>query len=244
MFDDKIEGRNPVIELLRSERDIDKIFIQKGEKSGSILKIISEASKKGIVIQKVDKNKLDKMSETHSHQGVIAVTSAAQYVELEDILEKSKNDNTDPFVVVLDEINDPHNMGSIIRTAEAVGVDGVIIPKRRSVGLSAIVAKASAGAVEYMKVCKVTNIARTIDELKDKGLWIVGLDVSGDTDIFNSDLKGPLAIVIGNEGKGISRLVREKCDFIYKIPMYGNIQSLNASVATGVILYEAVKQRK
>lgn len=240
---DKIEGRNPVIELLSGGRDIDKILVQKGEKNGSIKKIISLAKKNGIVIQEVLRNKLDDVSETGAHQGVIAYAAVLEYASIDDIFEYAVKKGEDPFIIILDGINDPHNMGSIIRTANAAGVHGVIIPKRRSVGINATVAKTSAGAVEHMLVARVTNISRTIKELQEKGIWIIGMDVSGDKNIFEADLKGPVGLVIGSEGQGMNRLVKESCDFLYKIPMLGQIQSLNASVAAGVVMYEIVKQR-
>jgi 23S rRNA (guanosine2251-2'-O)-methyltransferase len=241
--DDKIEGRNPVIELLSGERDIDKILVQKGEKNGSINKIIHLAKDRNIVIQEVIKSKLDEVSETGAHQGVIAYAAAYNYVSIDNILNEAKEKSEDPFIVILDSINDPHNMGSIIRTANAAGVHGVIIPKRRSVGLNATVAKTSAGAVEHTKIARVTNLTRTIKELQEKGVWIVGLDISGEESVFKANLKGPIGLVIGSEGQGMSRLVKESCDFIYNIPMLGKIQSLNASVAAGIVLYEVVKHR-
>lgn len=243
MINDRVEGRNPVIEALKSEREIDKILVAKGAKEGSINKIIGMAKNKGIVIQYVERQKLNEMAESNNHQGVIALVAAYEYSELEDILEIPKNKGEDPFLVILDEIMDPHNLGSIMRTADAVGVHGIIIPKRRSVGLTATVAKTSAGAIEYVPVAKVSNISQTIEKFKKEGLWIVGADMSGEKDYFHSDLKGAIALVIGNEGEGISRLVKEKCDFLVKIPMVGKVASLNASVAAATLMYEVFRQK-
>lgn len=237
-----IEGRNPVIEALKNNRSIDKIMINKGSKEGSIKKIIGMAKDNNIIIQQVDRHKLDEMSESHAHQGVIALTSDYVYYELADILKKAREKEEDPFVIILDGITDPHNLGSIIRTADAVGAHGIIIPKRRSVHITPIVAKASAGAVEYVPVCKVTNIVNTIKKLKDEGLWIAAVDMDGDT-FYKSNLTGPLALVVGSEGEGISRLTKENCDFTVSMPMSGNVTSLNASVAGGILLYEVYRQR-
>ncbi len=236
----QIEGRNPVIEAIKSDREIDKIMI--AGKEGSIKKILGMAKYKGIIVQNVDRNKLDEISESHSHQGVIAMVSDYKYQELDEVIETVKQKGEDAFIIILDEITDPHNLGSIIRTADAVGAHAVIIPKRRSVGITAVVAKASAGAVEYVPVCKVTNIVNTIKKLKDEGLWIAAADMDGEV-FYNQNLKGPLGLVIGSEGFGISRLVKENCDFTIKMPMIGNVTSLNASVAGGILLYEIFKQR-
>lgn len=238
-----IEGRNPIIEALKNDREIDKIMISNSSKEGSIKKIIVMAKEKGIAIQNVDKKKLDEISESHSHQGVIAQVSDYKYFELDEILEIVKNKGEDAFFIILDEITDPHNLGSIIRTADAVGAHAVIIPKRRSVNITPVVAKASAGAVEYVPVCKVTNIVNTIKRLKEEGLWIAAADMDGDV-FYEKDLKGPLALVVGSEGFGISRLVKKNCDFVVKMPMIGNVTSLNASVASGILLYEIFKQRQ
>lgn len=238
----RLEGRNAVLEALKSERDIDKIFVQQGSTEGSIKKIIAEARDRRIVVQTVAKSKLDEMSETKKHQGVIAFVSAHSYVSVEDMLQNAKKKGEKPFIIILDGINDPHNLGAIIRTANISGAHGVIIPKRRAVGLSAVVAKASAGAIEYMPVAKVTNIARTIEELKAQGIWVACADMDGEL-MYQTDFKGAIALVIGNEGEGVSRLVKEKCDFVVKIPMYGQITSLNASVAAGVLMYEVVRQK-
>ncbi|MEL0679376.1 23S rRNA (guanosine(2251)-2'-O)-methyltransferase RlmB [Clostridioides difficile] len=237
-----IEGRNPVIEAIKSDREIDKILIANSAKEGSIKKIIGMAKDKNIIIQYVDKHKLDEVSTSHSHQGVIAYASEYKYYELDELIDLAKNKDEDPFFIILDEITDPHNLGSIIRTADAVGAHGVIIPKRRSVHITPVVAKASAGAVEYMPVCKVTNIVNTIKRLKEEGLWIAAADMGGET-FYKQNLTGPLGVVIGSEGFGISRLVKQNCDFIVKMPMIGNVTSLNASVAGGILLYEIFRQR-
>ena len=227
-----IEGRNPIIEALRSDRPIDKLMISNTSKEGSIKKIIGMAKEKNVVIQYVDKHKLDEISTSHSHQGVIAVVSDYKYYELEDLLAIARERGEDPFFIILDEITDPHNLGTIIRTADAVGAHGVIIPKRRSVHITSVVAKASAGAVEYVPVCKVTNIANTIKQLKKEGLWIAAADMDGGV-FYEQDLTGPLALVIGSEGFGVSRLVKQNCDFVVKMPMIGNVSSLNAADAVG-----------
>ncbi|MCT4566567.1 MAG: 23S rRNA (guanosine(2251)-2'-O)-methyltransferase RlmB [Maledivibacter sp.] len=239
-----IQGRNPVIEALRAEREIDKIIVSKGNLEGSIKKIVGIAKEKKIPIQYVDKNKLNQISDGGVHQGVIAYVAAYKYYEIEEIIEAAKEKNEDIFLIILDEITDPHNLGSVIRTANACGAHGVIIPKRRSVGLTATVAKTSAGAIEYVPVSKVTNLSRTIDYLKEKGIWIIGADMDGESLHYDSDLKGNIALVIGNEGKGISRLVKEKCDFLVKLPMKGQVSSLNASVAASILMYEVLRQRE
>lgn len=239
----QIEGRNPVLEALKSGREIEKILIQEGENIGSIKKIIGLAKSKQIPIIDVPRSKLDSLSETKSHQGVIAQVSAHEYKTIEDIFNLASEKNEHPFILILDEIEDPHNLGSIMRTAECTGVHGIIIPKRRSVGLTSVVAKTSAGAIEYIPVARVSNISMAIEELKQKGLWIYGADMSGENNYFDQDMKGPVGLVVGAEGKGISRLVREKCDFLVKIPMKGKVSSLNASVAASIIMYEILKQR-
>lgn len=238
-----VEGRNPVIEAIRGGREIDKILIAKGSEQGSINKIIGMAKDKKIVIQYVEKAKLDSMSETKAHQGVIALVTPYSYVEVDDIIKAAEDKNEDPFIIILDEIEDPHNLGAIIRTAECGGAHGVIIPKRRAVGLTPVVIKSSAGAVEHMNIAKVSNIASTIEELKKRGIWIYGADMEGKHEYFQKDLTGPIAIVIGSEGKGIGRLIKEKCDFLVKIPMKGKVSSLNASVAASVMMYEVLRQR-
>ncbi|WP_129599408.1 23S rRNA (guanosine(2251)-2'-O)-methyltransferase RlmB [Anaerophilus nitritogenes] len=240
---DKIEGRNPVIEALKSDREIDKIMILKGAE-GSVKKIIGMAKDKNVVISYVEKQKLDQISESHAHQGVIAFVAAHKYSDLEDIFKKAETKGEDPFIIILDEITDPHNLGSIIRTANASGAHGVIIPKRRAVGLTGVVAKTSAGAIEYVPVCKVSNIAQTIDALKDRGVWIAGADMDGKKKYHEENLTGKIALVIGSEGKGISRLIKEKCDFLVNIPMKGEVSSLNASIAASILMYEVTRQRE
>ena len=242
-FDDQVEGRNSVLELLESEKDINKIFVTRGEKQGSINKIIGRAKGKGIVLVEVDKTKLDEMSQTGNHQGVIAIVPPFEYCEVEDILAEAKSKNEQPFILILDGIEDPHNLGAIIRTAETAGVHGVIIPKRRAASVNSTVNKVSAGAVEHMKVARVNNINDTIQYLKDNGLWIIGTDGKAENYYYEQDLTGPIALVIGSEGYGMNRLVSENCDILVKIPMMGKITSLNASVSAGIVTYEIVKQR-
>nr|WP_314771029.1 23S rRNA (guanosine(2251)-2'-O)-methyltransferase RlmB [uncultured Peptostreptococcus sp.] len=237
-----IEGRNPIIEALKNNRPIEKIMVNKASKEGSIKKILAMAKEKKVIIQEVDRHKLDEMSESHAHQGVIAITSDYRYYDLDEILDIPKEKGEDPFFIILDGITDPHNLGSIIRTADAVGAHAVIIPKRRSVQITPIVAKASAGAVEYLPVCKVTNIVNTIKTLKENGLWIAAVDMDGQT-FYQQNLGGPLGLVVGSEGEGISRLVKQNCDFTVSMPMSGNVTSLNASVAGGILLYEVYRQR-
>lgn len=242
-FDDQIEGRNSVLELLESGKDINKIFVTRGEKHGSINKIIAIAKDRKIIIVEKDKKQMEEMAQEENYQGVIAIVPPYEYVEIDEILETAKEKNEDPFILILDGIEDPHNLGSIIRTAETAGVHGIIIPKRRAVAVNSTVNKTSAGAVEHMKIARVTNISDAIEELKQKGLWICGTDINTNKYYYNQDLTGPLGIVIGNEGKGISEKVKKNCDFLVKIPMKGKITSLNASVSTGIIVYEALKQR-
>ena len=237
-----IEGRNPIIEALKNNRPIEKIMVNKASKEGSIKKILAMAKENKVIIQEVDRHKLDEMSESHAHQGVIAITSAYRYYDLDEILEIPRQNGEDPFFIILDGITDPHNLGSIIRTADAVGAHAVIIPKRRSVQITPIVAKASAGAVEYLPVCKVTNIVNTIKTLKENGLWIAAVDMDGQT-FYQQNLGGPLGLVVGSEGEGISRLVKQNCDFTVSMPMSGNVTSLNASVAGSILLYEVYRQR-
>ena len=237
-----IEGRNPIIEALKNNRSIEKIMVNKASKEGSIKKILAMAKENKVIIQEVDRHKLDEMSESHAHQGVIAITSDYRYYDLDEILEIPKERGEDSFFIILDGITDPHNLGSIIRTADAVGAHAVIIPKRRSVQITPIVAKASAGAVEYLPVCKVTNIVNTIKTLKENGLWIAAVDMDGQT-FYQQNLGGPLGLVVGSEGEGISRLVKQNCDFTVSMPMSGNVTSLNASVAGGILLYEVYRQR-
>ena len=237
-----IEGRNAVLEAFRSGKTIDKLFVIDGCKDGPVMSILREAKKTDTIIKYVDKERLEKISQTGRHQGVIANAAAYEYAEVEDILQAARDKNEAPFIFVLDGIEDPHNLGAIIRTANLSGAHGVIIPKRRAVGLTVTVLKTSAGALNYTPVAKVTNIATTIEDLKKEGLWFVCADMGGEV-MYNLDLKGPIGLVIGNEGDGVSRLVKEKCDFVASIPMKGNIDSLNASVATGVLAYEIVRQR-
>ena len=242
-FDDQIEGRNSVLELLESGKDINKIFVTRGEKHGSINKILAIAKEKRIIVVEKDKKQMDEMAQEENYQGVIAIVPPFEYVEIEDILNTAKERQEDPFVLILDGIEDPHNLGSIIRTAETAGVHGIIIPKRRAASVNSTVNKTSAGAVEHMKIARVTNISDAIEQLKQAGLWICGTDISAEKYYYNQDLTGALGIVIGNEGKGISEKVKKNCDFNVKIPMKGKITSLNAAVSTGIIVYEAVKQR-
>lgn len=237
-----VEGRNAVIEAFRSGKPVDKLFVLDGCQDGPIRTIIREAKKHDTIINFVTKERLDQISETKKHQGVIAYAAAYEYSEVEDMLELAKKKGEDPFLILLDNIEDPHNLGAIIRTANLAGAHGVIIPKRRAVGLTATVAKTSAGALNYTPVAKVTNLAKTMEELKEKGLWFVCADMGGES-MYRLNLTGSIGMVIGNEGDGVSRLVKEKCDFIASIPMKGDIDSLNASVAAGVLAYEIVRQR-
>jgi len=245
MQDDKhvIEGRNAVLEALRAGVTLDKIFIAKGEIDGTLKHIASTARAVGAVVVDANKRKLDAMSLTHAHQGVIAIQAQAEYATIEDILDIARKKGEEPLIVICDEISDPHNLGAIIRTCEAVGAHGVIIPKRRSAGLTATVAKASSGAVYHTAVARVPNISAAITELKKSGVWVFGASAGGDTQLWQTDLKGSAAIVIGSEGAGISRLVGEHCDFHVSIPMFGKISSLNASVSAAILMYEAVRQR-
>lgn len=243
-FHDQVEGRNAVIELLESGRDINKIFISNGEKHGSINKIINMAKQRKVLITEVNKSKLKEMAKTENYQGVIAIVPPFEYCDVDDIIEEAKKRNEPPFIVILDGIEDPHNLGSIIRTAETAGVHGIIIPKRRAASVNSTVAKVSAGAIEYMKVARVNNLNETIKSLKENGIWICGTDISTNTYYDKQDFTGPIAIIIGSEGFGISRLVKENCDFLVKIPMKGKITSLNAAVSAGIVIYEAVKQKK
>lgn len=239
---DLVVGRNTVLEALKSGRELDTVFVARGERSGSIGPIISKAREKGIVVKEVDKRKLDAMCGNSNHQGIAARAAAHKYAEVEDMLNLAKEKNEEPFVVICDEIEDPHNLGAIIRSADACGVHGVIIPKRRGVSLTYVVGKVSAGALEYVPVARVSNLAQTIDELKTKGFWIYGADMDGKR-WDEQDYSGAVALVIGSEGKGISRLIKEKCDFIVSLPMRGKINSLNASVAAGILMYEVIKHR-
>ncbi len=238
-----IAGRNPVREALRAGRPINKIVMAKGTGSGPLSEIIRLAREANIPVQTVERAYLDKVDTGTSHQGIVAYAAAKQYVEVEDILAIARSKGQDPFVVMLDEINDPHNMGAIIRTADAAGVHGVIIPQRRSVALTSTVAKASAGAVEYVPVARVTNLDQTIRSLKDQGLWVVGADMEGKESYWQAKLTGPLLLVIGGEGKGIGKLIKERCDMLVNLPMLGRVGSLNASVAAALLVYEVVRQR-
>ena len=258
--ENQLEGRNAVLEVLRSGRDIEKIMVQKGNVEGTIKRIVAQAAETAAEIDRQvvelvkrqhekanrilseNREKLDELSQTKNHQGVIALVSAHDYVEVEDILAAARAKGEDPFIILLDGITDPHNLGAILRTAECAGAHGVIIPKRRSVGLNATVGKTSAGAIEYMPVAKVTNLVKTMEQLKKEGLWFACADM-GENDHFDTNLKGPIGLVIGSEGEGVSRLVKENCDFTASIPMYGKISSLNASVAAALLMYEVVRQR-
>lgn len=238
----QIEGRNAVVEAFRSGRTIDKLFVLKGCQDGPVQTIVREAKKRDTLLEFVDKERLNRLSVTGKHQGVIAYAAAYEYAEVEDMLALAKERGEAPFLILLDNIEDPHNLGAIIRTANLAGAHGVIIPKRRAVGLTATVAKTSAGALNYTKVAKVTNLVRTMEELKEQGLWFVCADMDGQT-MYEADLKGPIGLVIGSEGEGVGRLVKESCDFTVGIPMKGQIDSLNASVAAGILAYEIVRQR-
>ncbi|MCB5549203.1 23S rRNA (guanosine(2251)-2'-O)-methyltransferase RlmB [Blautia sp. MSK17_66] len=239
---EQIEGRNAVLEAFRSGKCVDKLFILDGCQDGPVRTIAREARKKDTIINYVSKERLDQLSETRAHQGVIAQVAAYEYSTVEDILEKAEEKGEPPFLILLDNVEDPHNLGAIIRTANLAGAHGVIIPKRRAVGLTSIVAKTSAGAINYTPVAKVTNLVRTMEELKEKGIWFVCADMGGES-MYRMNLTGPIGLVIGNEGEGVSRLVKEACDFTASIPMKGDIDSLNASVAAGVLAYEIVRQR-
>ncbi len=242
-FEDQVEGRNAVLELLESDRDINKIYISDGEKHGSIYKIIALAKEKSVIINEVGKSKINQMAQTENNQGVIAIVPPFAYCDIYDIIEEAKKRHEKPFVLILDGIEDPHNLGSIIRTAETAGAHGIIIPKRRAVSVNSTVAKVSAGAVEYMKIARVNNINEAINTLKQNDIWIYGTDMNTDKYYYDEDFTGGVGIVIGSEGFGISRLVKENCDFLVKIPMKGKITSLNASVSSGIVMYEVVKQR-
>lgn len=242
-YDDQVEGRNAVIELLESRRDINKIFVANGEKNGSINKILAMAKEKRVIVTEVNRRKLDEMASSDNHQGVIAIVPPYEYCDIDDILECAKNKNEDPFILILDGIEDPHNLGAIIRTAETAGVHGIIIPKRRACGVNSTVTKVAAGAVEHMNIARVNNINEAIRYLKENDVWVCGTDMDTNKYYYNQDLTGSLAIVIGSEGYGMSKLVKENCDFLVKIPMKGKITSLNASVSAGIVMYESVRQR-
>ncbi len=238
-----IEGRNPVFEALSAGRPIDKIWISETVRMSGVKKLMDLAKERQIPVQLVKPQKINSVSQTEASQGVVAVLGAVQYANLEDLFRKAEKKGTPPFIIIADEITDPHNLGAIIRSANAAGADGVIIPKNRSAGLDAVAAKTSAGAVHYTPVVRVTNLAQTMDTLKERGLWLAGADMSGEKSLFESDLTGPIGLVVGSEGKGISRLLKEKCDFMVQIPMLGEIESLNASVAAAIMMYEIVRQR-
>ncbi len=242
-MEDQVEGRNSVTELLKSGKDINKLYVQKGEKHGSINEIIKLAKQNKVVITELDRAKLDQMSESHNHQGVIAIVPPYEYCDVDEILEYAKSKNESPFILILDGIEDPHNLGSIIRTAECSGVHGIIIPKRRSVQVNATVNKTSAGAAQYVKVARVNNLTETIKYLKENDVWIYGTDIEGKCYYNEQKYNGGVAIVIGSEGFGMSRIVKENCDFLVKIPMVGKINSLNASVSAGILMYEVFNQR-
>ena len=242
-MEDQVEGRNSVTELIKSGKDINKLYVQKGEKHGSINEIIKLAKQNKVVITELDRAKLDQMSESHNHQGVIAIVPPYEYCDVDEILEYAKSKNESPFILILDGIEDPHNLGSIIRTAECSGVHGIIIPKRRSVQVNATVNKTSAGAAQYVKVARVNNLTETIKYLKENDVWIYGTDIEGKCYYNEQKYNGGAAIVIGSEGFGMSRLVKENCDFLVKIPMVGKINSLNASVSAGILMYEVFNQR-
>lgn len=241
-MEDIIFGRGPVLEALKNTQSIEKIIIKSGPYAKSLIPIIDEAKKRGIIVQQAEQARLDRMAGGENHQGVVAMVSAYKYATVSDILKKAEEKGESPFVVICDKITDPHNLGAIIRTANCVGAHGVIIPKHESAGVNSVVMKTSVGAALHTPVAKVTNLVSVIDDLKDKGFWVTAADMDGDS-MYNIDLKGSIALVVGSEGKGVSRLVREKCDFIASIPMYGEINSLNASVAAAVLMYEALRQR-
>ncbi|PID16037.1 23S rRNA (guanosine(2251)-2'-O)-methyltransferase RlmB [Sporosarcina sp. P34] len=238
-----IGGRNPVVEALRSGRQLNKIWVAEGVNKKSIGEIIKLAKEAGVVVQTTPKQKLDGMTDL-SHQGILASVAAYDYAELEDLFAIAKERQEDPFFIILDELEDPHNLGSILRTADASGVHGIIIPKRRAVGLTGVVAKASTGAIEHIPVVRVNNLSQTVDELKKRGVWIAGTDASNSTDYRNMDATLPLAVIIGSEGKGMSRILRERCDFLYRLPMVGEVTSLNASVAAALLMYEVLRKRQ
>lgn len=241
--DGVIEGRNAVIEALRAGTAIDKIYLAKGDTDSALGHIANTARANGVVVVNADRRKLDEMSRTHAHQGVIAVAAVREYASIEDIFQRAEEQGEVPLIVLCDELSDPHNLGAVIRTAECAGAHGVVIPKRRSAGLTAIVAKTSAGAVSHIPVARVPNLTALMKELQKRGVWIFGAEMNGTTSLYEADLKGPAAIVIGSEGSGMSRLVAETCDFTVSIPMKGKINSLNASAAAAILLYEAVRQR-
>ena len=238
-----IAGKNPVLEALRSGREINKLWIAEGVKKTGINELLDLARERGVLVQFVPKKKVDQLTDAN-HQGIVASVAAYKYAELDDLFNAASAKNEDPFFLILDELEDPHNLGSIMRTADAIGVHGIIIPKRRAVGLTAVVAKASTGAIEHVPVVRVTNLAQTVDELKERGVWIAGTDAKGSSDYRNMDATLPLAIIIGSEGRGMSRLLKDKCDFLYHLPMIGHVNSLNASVAAALLMYEVYRKRQ
>lgn len=241
--DDVLVGRNAVTEALKSGRGINKLWIASGDREGSVAEIAALAKERGIVVQYVERAKIEALAGGHRHQGVLAYVAPVPYAELEDILKAAEAKGEAPFLVLLDELEDPHNLGALLRTADATGVHGILIPKRRSVSLNATVAKTSAGAVEYVPVARIGNIAQTLKKLKEKGFWVAGADMDGEKAYYEADLTGPLVLVVGSEGKGMSRLTKEACDFIVRMPMVGRINSLNASVAGSILMYESMRQR-
>lgn len=238
-----LSGKNPVLEALRSGREMNKVWIAEGVKKAGIAELLQLAKEAGLIVQFVPKNKIDQLTDGATHQGIAASVAAYKYAELDDLFERAASRNEDPFFLILDELEDPHNLGSILRTADATGVHGVIIPRRRAVGLTAIVAKTSTGAIEHIPVVRVGNLAQTVEDLKKRGVWIAGTDAKGSADYRRMDAKLPLAIIIGSEGKGMSRLLKDKCDFLYNMPMVGKVTSLNASVAAAILMYEVLRNR-
>ncbi|MGE6489603.1 23S rRNA (guanosine(2251)-2'-O)-methyltransferase RlmB [Paenisporosarcina sp. NPDC076898] len=239
-----VSGKNPVLEALRSGRDMNKVWVAEGVKKAGIAELLQLAKEAGIIVQFVPKNKVDQLTDGANHQGVAASVAAYRYAEIDELFERAASRNEDPLFLILDELEDPHNLGSILRTADATGVHGVIIPKRRAVGLTAVVAKTSTGAIEHVPVARVGNLAQTVEDLKKRGVWIAGTDAKGSADYRRMDAKLPLAIIIGSEGKGMSRLLKEKCDFLYHMPMVGHVTSLNASVAAAILMYEVLRNRQ
>ncbi|MCZ8537640.1 23S rRNA (guanosine(2251)-2'-O)-methyltransferase RlmB [Paenisporosarcina quisquiliarum] len=239
-----VSGKNPVLEALRSGRDMNKVWVAEGVKKAGIAELLQLAKEAGIIVQFVPKNKVDQLTDGANHQGIAASVAAYRYAEIDELFERATSRNEDPLFLILDELEDPHNLGSILRTADATGVHGVIIPKRRAVGLTAVVAKTSTGAIEHVPVARVGNLAQTVEDLKKRGVWIAGTDAKGSADYRRMDAKLPLAIIIGSEGKGMSRLLKEKCDFLYHMPMVGHVTSLNASVAAAILMYEVLRNRQ
>lgn len=241
---DVVIGRNPVLEALRADRPVERLFVASDTSSGPVAALLEEARRRGIVVQRTDRRQLDRMAAGKVHQGVVAVAAPVQYAELDEVFAAAESKGEDPFVLVLDEIQDPHNLGSLLRSADGAGVHGVLVPARRSAGLTMTVARTSAGAVHYVPVVQATNIARTLTQLKERGLWVVGADMSGPEDLWGADLQGPVALVVGGEGKGLGRLVRETCDFVVRIPTVGRVNSLNAGVAGALLMFEVARRRR